>query len=52
MKTIPFPIALMMAAWTPPSSRTLKDFEGHDSVTLVYYLGTCLAAEGCGAVPS
>ena len=39
----------MMAAWTPPSSRTLKDFEGHDSVTLVYYLGTCLAAEGCGA---
>ena len=34
----------MIGAWIPPSANAVKDFEGHDSVTLVYYLGTCLAA--------
>ena len=39
----------MIGAWIPPSAIAVEDFEGHDSGTLVYYLGTCLAAEGCGA---
>ena len=42
----------MIAAWIPPSANAVKDFEGHDSVTIVYYLGTCLAAEGRGAAPA
>ena len=51
LKTAPFPIALVIAAWIPPRARTVKHFECPNSVTLVYYLGTCLAAERCAAVP-
>ena len=51
LKTIPPPIAIVIAAWIPPRARTVKHFECPNSVTLVYYLGTCLAAERCAAVP-
>ena len=44
--------AVMIAAWIPPPANAVKDFEGHDSVTLVYYLGTCLAAEGAARCPA